>query len=399
MSPYISGFLIFLIISLFLGAFFSLLYTDRLKLNDESLDKQPLFWFAVLSPIVLFLIFGVVIWKDYIPDLSKAGLDKFAEISKFPLAILALSPIFGVIVSNIHRTIQSASQAERTEKQIKIAKDQFNIVRMKNNQDLFYSHNKYVTERIKNINRKENIKIDRIIKFFHKFYENKNYKPYINFDKKVTINVKNENILYNKLFYTGKHDNYFNVRLSHDFISDIEKTSDKLSRLLNRFHMESYIYQANTGDHIILLKINKKAFSPKSFFIRLTREIERFEELLNIDVVYDRESVEKFWDNSYLIEMNKIKAPEKTDISFQINYTRELMEFLILYNTFHCIIIALSDLVEDIYTLTETDSVYEINDDNELEIVYDSDVHNWFNTRFMSFHFEFYDLDDEDIIM
>lgn len=141
MSPYISGFLIFLIISLFLGAFFSLLYTDKLKLNDESLDKQPLFWFAVLSPIVLFLIFGLVIWKDYIPDLSKDGLDKFAEISKFPLAILALSPIFGVIVSNIHKSIQ-------TEKEI-IASEGKNTI------DSFYAHYKYTTEEFRRLDEKK----------------------------------------------------------------------------------------------------------------------------------------------------------------------------------------------------------------------------------------------------
>ncbi|WP_272687745.1 hypothetical protein [Providencia sp. PROV079] len=151
MSPYISGFLIFLIISLFLGAFFSLLYTDRLKLNDESLDKQPLFWFAVLSPIILFLIFGVIIWKDYIPDLSKAGLDKFAEISKFPLAVLALSPIFGVIVSNIHRTIQTEKQINTSIKQVEMATNQYNIAQTKNFSDSYYSHYKYIIDELNNI--------------------------------------------------------------------------------------------------------------------------------------------------------------------------------------------------------------------------------------------------------
>ncbi|WP_336431970.1 hypothetical protein [Providencia rettgeri] len=369
------------------------------NLNEDNLAKQPIFWIGIILPLV------VAGWVEYNIILLNSNLLSFEEIRKFyeastpALYITALTPTLGILISNIHRTIQSASQAERTEKQIKIAKDQFNIVRMKNNQDLFYSHHKYVTERIKNIKREEHVKIDRIIKFFQDFMGNRNYKPYINFDKTVTINIKNENILYNKLFYTGKHDDYFNVRLSHDFISDVEKRSDKLSKLLNRFHLESYLHEADTRDHMILLKINRRAFSPKTFFIRLTREIEKFEELLNIDVKYDRKSVENFLDNASLIEMYKENIPDDTDISFQINYTRELIEFIILYNIFLCIINALSDLIEDIYTLTETDSVYEINDDNELEIVYDSDVHNWFNTHFMNFHFEFYDLDDEDIVM
>ncbi|EJD6400494.1 hypothetical protein M0H77_RS09975 [Providencia rettgeri] len=157
MSPYISGFLIFLIISLFLGAFFSLLYTDRLKLNDESLDKQPLFWFAVVSPIVLFLIFGVIIWKDYIPDLSEAGLERFANISKFPLAVLALSPIFGVIVSNIHKSIQTEKQIEQSE--------------IKGRIDSYLAHYKIITDRIMAIKeRKTSSSSDKCIEiniFFH----------------------------------------------------------------------------------------------------------------------------------------------------------------------------------------------------------------------------------------
>lgn len=147
MSPYISGFLIFLIISLFLGAFFSLLYSDKLKLNDESLDKQPLFWFAVLSPIVLFLIFGVIIWKDYIPDLSKAGLENFAKISTFPLAILTLSPILGVIVSNIHKSIQTERQIEQSEIKGKI--------------DSFNAHYKFITDRIAEIKEINNVDDDK----------------------------------------------------------------------------------------------------------------------------------------------------------------------------------------------------------------------------------------------
>lgn len=169
MSPYISGFLIFLIISLFLGVFFSLLYTDKLKLNDESLDKQLLFWFAILSPIVLFLIVGGFIWKNYIPDLSEEGISKFAEISSFPLAILALSPIFGVIVSNIHKSIQ-------TEKQILVSEN-------KNRSDSFYAHYKFITEELERIEfRIEFPDGEMVLKnvstryLYNRFFRNANHK-------------------------------------------------------------------------------------------------------------------------------------------------------------------------------------------------------------------------------
>ncbi|MTC71146.1 hypothetical protein [Providencia sp. wls1914] len=169
MSPYISGFLIFLIISLFLGAFFSLLNTDKLKLNDESLEKQLLFWFAILSPIVLFLIVGGFVWKNYIPDLSEEGISKFAEISFFPLAILALSPIFGVIVSNIHKSIQ-------TEKQILVSES-------KNRSDSFYAHYKFITEELERIKFRIEFPDGEIVLknvstryLYNRFFRNANHK-------------------------------------------------------------------------------------------------------------------------------------------------------------------------------------------------------------------------------
>lgn len=213
MSPYISGFLIFLIISLFLGAFFSLLYTDKLKLNDESLDKQPLFWFAVLSPIVLFLIFGVIIWKDYIPDLSGTGLDKFAQISKFPLAALALSPIFGVIVSNIHRTIQTKKQIQVTE--------------IKNISDGFYSHNKYIIEEFKSIEYKNNqlkMLIDSPNKLYKRIYPASNVK-----------NGYSESI--NEAFISTLNKKCYDLRLDIEiftnFLNDVNSKTDSKIILSN----------------------------------------------------------------------------------------------------------------------------------------------------------------------
>ncbi|HEM8137763.1 TPA: hypothetical protein U2M34_000619 [Providencia rettgeri] len=209
MSPYISGFLIFLIISLFLGAFFSLLYTDKLKLNDESLDKQPLFWFAVLSPIVLFLIFGVIIWKDYIPDLSKAGLDKFAEISKFPLAVLALSPIFGVIVSNIHKTIQTKKEIQVTE--------------VKNISDSFYSHNKYIIEELKSISgNKEGFELELNIRFPNLLYKDVYKDSCVVSGASYKIDEKFTQDLNNKLSSLSK-----SIEELTDYLIQRKKTNDE----------------------------------------------------------------------------------------------------------------------------------------------------------------------------
>lgn len=113
-----------------------------IKLTPDSLDKQNLFWIAILLPIFSFVLFGIIAWYGTELDGSWQGYNKFLEISKLPLGILAFSPIFGVFVTNIHRTIQTKKQIERTEEQIKITKS-------KNNFDSFNSHMKIICDELK----------------------------------------------------------------------------------------------------------------------------------------------------------------------------------------------------------------------------------------------------------
>lgn len=221
MSPFISGFLIFLIISLFLGAFFSLLYTDKLKLNDESLDKQPLFWFAVVSPVVLFLIFGVIIWKDYIPNLSGAGLDKFAEISKFPLAILALSPIFGVIVSNIHRTIQTKKQIQVTE--------------VKNISDGFYAHNKFILEEFKSITERSD-------------------------GHNIELSIISPNILYKKIYSKSTLSSGADNNICPDFLIELESNCISLNNEATKSVKEVKRLYVDTENSFANIQIHLSGF-------------------------------------------------------------------------------------------------------------------------------------------
>jgi len=75
---------------------------------------------------------GFICWREYDLKLDADGFNKFIEISKLPLGLLSLSIPFGVVVNNIHRTIQ-------TDKQIKEAE-------RKNKADGFYSHRKNTIE-------------------------------------------------------------------------------------------------------------------------------------------------------------------------------------------------------------------------------------------------------------
>ncbi|CDL83893.1 hypothetical protein [Xenorhabdus szentirmaii] len=166
--------IIFIIISIIIVSFVFMI--KKYPLNEKRLDKQNLFWFSVTLPIILFFTFGLFVWTGYNIRLDEKGFSTFLEISKLPLAILALSPVFGVIISNIHRTIQTDEQIKKTS--------------FKNNMDAFYAHNKYILEGLMDIN---------IINCYS--VENKHEK-YVSYFKKITGDIEcfnkyrvNENVI------------------------------------------------------------------------------------------------------------------------------------------------------------------------------------------------------------
>lgn len=386
MSPYISGFLIFLIISLFLGAFFSLLYSDKLKLNDESLDKQPLFWFAVLSPIVLFLIFGVVIWKDYIPDLSKAGLDKFAEISKFPLAVLALSPIFGVIVSNIHRTIQSASQAKRTDKQIRIAEEQFNIVKIKNNQDLFYSHQKYVIEKINEINFIISHDSLRNNKYLSKYFNAEFLVDNIEKDSSEYV-VKNKTKLYTKMFINNKSGDIFDVKLSEQFLIKLKFNINFLNRWLNEFCLE---FKHIERIDMILFYVEDHNVNLELYFMDLLLNIKDMEEFLELNSKVGEILIDDLINNcSYIFKYSNMK--KENIILSELDYFKYLEQsyaLIITINKLYSIIVTLGKVIDEVYDIIYSDSACNAVEKHELIPMLENNLEQWIDSRLAIFIIE-----------
>lgn len=81
------------------------------------------FWATVLFPlfvagIVWFLIFKSLGYPDWVP--TKEGFDNAYEYFKIPLWIAALSlPLAGFYASH-HRSVQTAAQIERSDKQISL---------------------------------------------------------------------------------------------------------------------------------------------------------------------------------------------------------------------------------------------------------------------------------------
>lgn len=264
MDPYMSGFLIFLIVALYFGAFLCLLKNKSLNLNEESLDKQPLFWFAVLSPIILFLIFGLVIWKDYIPDLSKDGLDKFAEISKFPLAVLALSPIFGVIVTNIHKTIQTSTEIRNSANDNKV--------------NLFFKHRDWFVDEINKINNKNKFtNIENPLVLYKKIYPHSSYRDGFNSKIKEGLIASLTNELIEADFKLSEFNrvvNYFYFEMSSEDFGNLNKCAYDIQNSIN--YIDFYLV-----DNYLLENI-------ESFFITVQDDSDFDPYIHGKDVIYEK---------------------------------------------------------------------------------------------------------------
>ncbi|MDM9283984.1 hypothetical protein QU814_12535 [Providencia rettgeri] len=111
------------------------------EIKSDSLDKQYLFWLGIIVPIGVFFYLEYFVFLSNEINFDSAGFSVFFDESKLPLGVLALSPIFGVIVSNIHRTIQ-------TEKQISVSEQ-------KNISDSFYAHHKFIIDEFKSVIKKQ----------------------------------------------------------------------------------------------------------------------------------------------------------------------------------------------------------------------------------------------------
>lgn len=114
-----------------------LINKNNILLNSDSLHLQYLFQISVLLPLVSSVYLMVWLGSEYPFRLDSTGFNSFLNIQKFPLGILALSPILGAFVVYIHRSIQTTKQIEVTEK--------------KNKVDIYFSRRKFIIEQLENI--------------------------------------------------------------------------------------------------------------------------------------------------------------------------------------------------------------------------------------------------------
>lgn len=111
------------------GAWFFERFKCTLILNEErGLSEQGLLWISILSPLLYFIVLGLISWDGYVISLTSEGLKTFVSISALPLGVLSLVLPLSVFVSRLHSTKQTAMQIK--------------ITQQKNNVDLFHSHRK-----------------------------------------------------------------------------------------------------------------------------------------------------------------------------------------------------------------------------------------------------------------
>lgn len=280
--------------------FFSWLYFYYQKLKSEKafemnsgpLTKQRLFWASIIAPVMGFFAFGFVVWVDHHPQLDGDGLNNFIEISKLPLAILSLSGFLGVIVNNVHRTIQTNEQIEEAQR--------------KNKNDLYYSHQKNTIELIEKINK---------INFpFKEQLEDSEKNTY-------EIAIKNPLKLYRKIF-TKLSNNNFQLDIDTEFTYNLNKSLLRVRGHI--FNVKLHNKFKNTGYELEIAKS----------FHEIDREIKKLAFLLEIDPAYRTYSFSRKFETHTLITYYS----EEAELICIIYYYFEIVDSL-------CTVINLKPLV------------------------------------------------------
>lgn len=133
---------------------------NRFSLNSDNLQKQWLFKLAIIFPLVSSLYFIICLSAPYSFRFDSHGYNTFLEINKFSLSILALSPILGVFVVYVHRSIQSEEQRKISEKQLSESQN-------KNKADMYYSKRKFISEQLDYVNEGFNYKLRNVNELYN----------------------------------------------------------------------------------------------------------------------------------------------------------------------------------------------------------------------------------------
>ncbi|EMB3080660.1 hypothetical protein EX227_03440 [Providencia rettgeri] len=288
------------------------------EIKSDSLDKQYLFWLGIIVPIGIFFYLEYFVFLSNEINFDSAGFSIFFDESKLPLGVLALSPIFGVIVSNIHRTIQ-------TEKQISVSEQ-------KNISDSFYAHHKFIIDEFKSISEK-----------------------YGDIDKGLVLTVSSPNALYKKIYKNSNISNGANDRISNEFLHSLNSYLDLiLFELASILHNASNIKTSKNNDFIKMVQNLSELIdeSLKYFHIQCGEDKpERYLiKKLSKKIIESKKNMDEINKNQGDI-IEEIKLYQRSDIMLY------MIENIVFYIW---IVINTIDKILDIINLTNLDGTNEI---------------------------------------
>lgn len=120
-------------------------------LDENSLQSQPLFWTVIALPLSIGVMLWAAIAYDYDLELTSDAYSRLMKNAQFPFVILALSPILGAFVMYGHRSLQTFTQINATNKQIATATKQLKEVERKNSIDIYFANRKFINEQLSDI--------------------------------------------------------------------------------------------------------------------------------------------------------------------------------------------------------------------------------------------------------
>ena len=181
-----------------------------LELNAKNLLKQPLFISSVLVPLQMFLLYGLWAWKGHSIDFTSKGFSTFLDISKLPLLILASSVPLAAIINNIHRTIQTENQIEKTQ-------DQINLVIEKNKTDSYYSHLKSYSDIFQTLPKFKILRLNIKDDCF----------------EETELSIVHPYGLYKNIFPLSSIKNGYNTSIEQSFLEKLQKKYMNINQRLN----------------------------------------------------------------------------------------------------------------------------------------------------------------------
>ncbi|MCX9095867.1 hypothetical protein OKT76_09015 [Providencia rettgeri] len=181
------------------------LFFKNIFLDESSLHKQPLFWLLIILPVIFSVALWAIISPEYKLEWTAHGYAGLIKYGQLPLMILALSPILGAFVISAHRSLQTFTQINATNEQIKTGLEQLKEAKNKNKNDMYFNIRKHVYEQLSYIKTKNNEEINKPTSLYIKAFETKNYEDIINWGfpnelNKLILNFKEIGAVFRKIF-------------------------------------------------------------------------------------------------------------------------------------------------------------------------------------------------------